>query len=399
MRAPSNPVGAARPSPLSRRTLALVALVVGLAYCALTLVSIRPYGANLSALIAVGDRAGETQPGGLGHRVVIFRHSDGYDGQAYYYVADDPFLQRRRFRDAFRYQRIGYPLAVWAASWGQHSPRPAAMVGVNIIAAMLVGVLSALLIAYYGRGTSVWWALACALSPGLLLGVRFDLTEPLMLALSLGALLLYLRGRIAWSALLFAAALLTREAAILFLLPALAAQMIGRRAARAVVLAASVVPYLAWQVMLTVTLGGSGAAGSRSNFSAPLAGIAAVISAARHASPRNALVHQGSILAVALLTVAALIVAGLQVRRRPDVVVGGMLAHGVAALFGAAGIWIAYTSAARVFGGLFILVILGFARYRTPAFSLLAGGAIVLSCITIINIVFLSPIQPYYLTP
>jgi len=229
--------------------------------------------------------------------------------------------------------------------------------------------------------------------------VRFDLTEPLMLALSLGALLLYLRGRIAWSALVFAAALLTREAAILFLLPALGAEMIGRRAARAVVLAASVVPYLAWQVMLTVTLGGSGAAGSRSNFSAPLVGIAAVISAARHASPRNALVHQGSILAVALLTVAALIVAGLQMRRRPDVVVGSMLAHGVAALFAAAGIWIAYTSAARVFGGLFILVILGFVRYRTRSFSLLAGGAIVLSCITIINIVFLSPVQPYYLTP
>src|SRR5947209_1238998 len=104
-----------------RRALASVILAVVLVYAAVVGLCVRRYGGNLSSLVGVGQRAGEVQPGGLGHHVVVFRNSDGYDGQEYYYVADDPFLQRRAFRDAFRYQRIGYPLVVWAVSLGQRA--------------------------------------------------------------------------------------------------------------------------------------------------------------------------------------------------------------------------------------------------------------------------------------
>jgi hypothetical protein len=327
------------------------------------------------------------------------RNSNGYDGQTYYYVADDPFLQRHTFRDAFRYQRIGYPLAIWAVSLGQRDWRPFAMVGINLVAVMSVAYLSGRLIALLGKGASVWWALASAVNPSLIIGVQADLAEPLTMALSLAGLLLYLRQRVGWAAVALAAALLTRDVAILFIAPLVVAEIAARRVRRGLALVIAVVPYLVWQLVLIGVFGHAGTAPSQANFGAPLAGIRAVVTEARDASLRNALIHEGSILVMVVLVGIAVIVAALDVYRSYDVVLGVILAHGVAALFAGPGIWMAYASAARVFGGLFPLGVFAYARHRTPAYGLLVGGIVLLTLFTFVRLVAINPALPYYVTP
>lgn len=396
---PVTPTTPTTPVPWVHRGLLLVVLVTALIYIGVVALSVRHYHGNLSALIDAGDRSIGGYGHLIGHHVIIFRHTDGYDGLTYYFAADDPFLQRRVYHDVFRYQRIGYPVAVWAASLGQHALRPLAMVGVNIIAVLAVAYLSGLIILLWGKGTSVWWALACAVNPGLLIAVQGDLAEPLTIALSLWGLLLYMRQRIAWAALAFAAALLTREVAVLFIAPLVIAEVMARRWRGAVALVLAGVPYLLWQVILAATFGHVGAQGSQGNFTLPLVGIGAVITEAGHNSLRGALVHQGSILAVVVLVVATLVVALVQVRRRYDIVSGGLLAHGLAALFAGPGIWIAYTSAARVFGGIYPLTVFGFAQQRGRMFYLLVIANVLLTLFTFIRLIAISPTLPYYVTP
>jgi hypothetical protein len=392
-------VGADQRTALSQRVLLLVVLVVGAIYAGVIGLSVRHYGGNPSSLIDVGQKAGETEPDGLGHHVVVMRNSNGYDGQTYYYVADDPFLQRRTFRNAFRYQRIGYPLAIWAVSLGQRDWRPFAMVGINLVAVMLVAYLSGRLIALLGKGASVWWALASAVNPSLIIGVQADLAEPLTMALSLAGLLLYLRQRVGWAVVALAAALLTREVAFLFIAPLVVAEIAARRVRRGLALVMAVVPYLVWQLVLIGVFGHAGTTSSQANFGAPLAGIRVVVKEARDASLRNALIHEGSILVLVVLVGIAVIVAALDVYRRYDVVLGVILAHGVAALFAGPGIWMAYASAARVFGGLFPLGVFAYARHRTPAYGLLVGGIVLLTLFTFVRLVAISPALPYYVTP
>lgn len=381
------------------RTLVLIMAVVGLVYLAVVGLRIRHYGYNVSALIDAGQKVVRHEPGALGHHVIVFRDSGGYDGLAYYSVAADPFLQHPVIRDPFRYQRIGYPLLIWAASLGQRAWRPVAMVAVNLVAVMLVALLSALIIAAYGGKASPWWALAGAINPSLIIGVEYDLAEPLLMACCLLGLFLYLRRRVGWAALAFAAAMLMREVAILFILPVLIAEVVARRPLRAALMLLSVAPYLIWQAILAAAFGRVGLGTSRGNLDLPLAGIGAVIAEARHGSLRSALVHQGSIALVIVLVIVAIIISAVQLWRRPDVVVGSILVHGLAALLGGAAIWETYASAARVFGGIYPLGIFASTRYRTVSFALIGTLSIVITLLTFVRLVLILPVQPYYVTP
>ncbi len=376
-----------------------VVLLTGLFYLAVIGLRIGHYGDNISSLIAVGQKSGALAPGAVGHHVVVFRGTEGYDGFAYYEVAADPFLRHPILRDPFRYQRIGYPVAVWAVSLGRREWQPAAMAVVNVAAVLAVAYLSALIIMAVGRGMSVWWALAAAINPMLIIGVEYDLAEPLMAACCLLALFLYLRHRIVAATIALALALLTREAAILFIVPLLIGEMLSRHYRHAGLLAVSVVPYVAWQVTLARVLGSSGLGTSKGNFDAPLVGINAVIQEMRHQSLRSIAVHEGSILVVALLVVLAFVVAALQLRKRYDVLSGAVFVHAGAALIGGTAIWVAYASAARVFGCIYPLSVISYVRHRSWDFALLVALVVVLSVLTFVRLVVVSPVLPYYVTP
>jgi hypothetical protein len=193
----------------------------------------------------------------------------GYDGQYSYYIALDP-LRAGPYLDVapYRYTRILYPMLARILALGQANAIPYAMLGINF-AALVLGTLA---VASWLRrkGLSVWFSLIFGLYPGLLLGVKNDLTEPLCYALvALGVYLFDFGGRLrlTWSALAFALALLTRETSIVF--PLLfgvglavgwqAETIAGSRLRMAAVFTGMALgPFMAYKLFLTVALGSAG---------------------------------------------------------------------------------------------------------------------------------------------
>jgi len=386
-----------------RRAMALVALLTGLIYAAVVGITAGRYGNNLSALIVAGEPYVEQyaaqHTGSPGHHIVVYRYTS-YDGLGYYYVAGNPFMRKPNIADALRYQRIGYPFLVWLLSLGRRPWQPAVMVGVNVAAVVAVALLAGAIIRRYAPGASPWWALACAVNPALIIGVQDDLIEPLLTALALGGLLLYLRGRVAWSSLLFAAALLTREVSVLFLIPPLVAELAARRFGRFAALALAVAPYLVWERVVARAIGHSSTATVEHNFQPPLVGMRLALAGFSHA-PTWQRIHIPGIVAAMALVVAALAVAAWQARRRLDVVVGGIIVHCAAALFGGYVIWQGYRSAPRVFGGVYPLLIFAYLLYRrrNKGFAPLIGLIALLTAYVFLTQVLLAPAQPYYVTP
>ena len=207
-----------------------------------------------------------------------------------------------------------------------------------------------------------------------------------------------LRQRILWAALMFAAALLTREIALLFLLPVLVAELYARRLRRALMLGLSVAPYLLYQVILMRAFGDPGVV--KGDFGAPFVGIWSLVHSVWHVPLRDALIHQGSLLVVAAVVIGALAVALPRLRQSYDIAVGGMMFQSAAALFATYDrIWGHYNSVARVFGGIYILTVFAFARHRTMALRLLVGIIVALSLFTFMRPVAISPVDSYFVKP
>jgi hypothetical protein len=231
------------------------AALAGLAVAA----AAHPHGGDLSALV----RMSAQPPLGPDARArdPSFRElqRNSYDGQFYWAIGADPLavgsVHPHLDDPPYRY---GHPLYSWLAllaSGGRVQALPEGLVAVGLLSMLVAGVAAALLAVAVGR--SPWWGLAAALNPGLLIAAMNDLAEPLAAALLLLGLLAYVHRR--WGAAIAAFALgsLAKEP-LLLVGPALAAWELWRRRAsplRALLLAASPVPALAWWVWLRVHLG------------------------------------------------------------------------------------------------------------------------------------------------
>lgn len=116
----------------------------------------------------------------------------GYDGQFYFFIAQDPFLRNPQIAatldNSLRYRRILYPLLAWLVTFGQRAWLPWALVLINVAAG--TAAVAGLAEGARRRGRSPWLALIVALYPGLWMPILMDLTEPLQLALLAWALVL-----------------------------------------------------------------------------------------------------------------------------------------------------------------------------------------------------------------
>lgn len=130
------------------------------------------------------------------------RSGDGYDGQFTFYIAEDLLLRQpyttHSLDNSLRYRRILYPLLAWAGSLGDPLRIPAALVGINVLAATLT--VWILAVAARRAGTNPWLTLLVTINVGTWLPLLGDLTEPLQCALLAAgfltdsALLLFLSG-------------------------------------------------------------------------------------------------------------------------------------------------------------------------------------------------------------
>lgn len=209
----------------------------------------------------------------------------GYDGQFAYYIAVDlGGAWRHMDAPAYRYARLGYPLAARLAALGIAALVPWTMLALNL-AAVAAGAW-ALAAWLRERGASPWWALVYGFYPGLFIAVQNDLTEVTAYSLAaVGALLLARAGpptgaavagerpagfrRFVGAGAVFGVAGLSRETALLFPAVYAAARALTawrapagsrrRPAMEALALAAlGVLPALLWRQVAYAIFGSGG---------------------------------------------------------------------------------------------------------------------------------------------
>lgn len=216
-------------------------------------------------------------------------HDNGYDGQFCYYIALDP-VNARYYVDTpgYRYTRILYPLVARLLALGQAALIPYTLLLVNLLA--VAGGTLAVAAWLARRAVSPWFGLVYGFYPGLFVGLRRDLTEPVSYALVALAILLFDDGgrrRVAWAGLAFALAILTREVAAFFALLyglsllRLPQRLDPRAFARrevwgqaALLLALAGLPLLLYKGFLLAWLGSTGVPSELSPFQLPFHGIA-----------------------------------------------------------------------------------------------------------------------------
>jgi hypothetical protein len=246
----------------------------------------------------------------------------GYDGQFFYVQAVDPLL-RDRARSAleatngeYRAQRVLYPAVAYVAAAGSEDGLPWAMLLLNVAAALAATVAVALFAR--SRGSSGWWALAVGLSPGVVLAVLRDLSEPLAVAGLVGGLVAW-RMRRPWLAGgALTAAVLAREVMVLAVI-AIAVEALWRRLRRgdrhvaADALRACVVPlsaFVAWQLYLLDRFDRLASSTTPpGQFRAPLAGLFDSADSAISDASLGSAWDLGYLLMVAAAVVAAVLVA------------------------------------------------------------------------------------------
>jgi hypothetical protein len=201
----------------------VVAAVVAVA-C--TCVAVRQYHvAGIASFINVGRiyyEKGHTSPTIDRHaqpsRVPGYAGANGYDGEFYYFIALDPVhAHDYLLNPGFTYSRIAYPMAARSLALGSADAIPYTLLIINILA---ISIATFLLSRWLGaHGVHPAFALAYGLFPGLVFAGTSDLTEPLAFTLAAAGSLTFLsprRGARWLAAVLFAAALLTRETTALF---------------------------------------------------------------------------------------------------------------------------------------------------------------------------------------
>jgi hypothetical protein len=243
-----------RPVAAALLAAVLLALLLGVRVAA---------AGGLSGLVVAGDAfVGPGRPADL---AVVHERSTGYDGQFVYRLAVDPFTRTETAygitldNPTYRQQRIGLPLTAWALHNATRLPLSAALPLVDALALVAAAWAGAVLAQRLGR--HALWGVLVALSPGLVVAVTRDLTEPLATALLLVGLVAW-TGRRPWLAVpAFTAAVLTRETTLAVLAglglyevyrlvrPAPAARAPDRAgtARRAALLLVPLATYVAWQ--------------------------------------------------------------------------------------------------------------------------------------------------------
>jgi hypothetical protein len=266
---------ASKRSQQEASTLAVYAppvLVSVLLSALLALLILNLYGFNPTGPIMIGDQWDGRRFWTPETRVLP---GVGYDGQFFYYLAQDPLLLSSDAPTQFdnppyRAGRILYPLLTYLLALGQPSLIPWALLAVNVLAAAAATAAAVAITRTLGaRPTFSLWVL---LSPSIFVGLIADLAEPTAVACLVLGVALYLRGRLGWAGLALALATLARE--VSGAVPAIfAAHALWRRRWRqaALYLAPLALPAL-WHLWVGVRYGGLPLLKANPNFGFPLSG-------------------------------------------------------------------------------------------------------------------------------
>ncbi len=198
------------------RNKAFLLVLIGIAYSAILFVSARnQFGGKLSGFLF-------TSPVGrcpdVYHDGLLIRDDSGYDGQFFYYMAIDPFIHNPQLYrctgiDAYRYQRVLFPLVSSALSGGKKERLPIVMLAVNL-GAILLGAYFLMRICE-SAGLHPGAALFLAFSPAPLISLTRSTCEPLYIAALIGAFYFYaVKRHLAWTAAALCLSMFAKELAL-----------------------------------------------------------------------------------------------------------------------------------------------------------------------------------------
>jgi hypothetical protein len=170
------------------------------------------YRGNWSALFCTGAVRGAPASLATEH-IYQFKGSAGYDGQAYHYIAHDPFLRDAELKSfvdepRLRYRRILVPGLAWLMALGQSDRVDRAYFLVFLAMAGLGIYWSCALCHRFGR--PAWWGLTFLLLPAVIVGIDRMVIDVALAAFTVGFALHWERpSGLFW--LILASAALTRE--------------------------------------------------------------------------------------------------------------------------------------------------------------------------------------------
>jgi len=184
--------------------------------------------------------------------IYVFPNSFGYDGQAYHYIAHDPFFRRgfARSVDAprLRYRRILVPGLAWAFAGGDDRRIDGAYIGV-VLGFVLLG-------AYWtGRyavvlGYPPWRGLSFALVPAVLISIDRLTVDVALAACCVGFALYTREWRPVKLYVVLVAAALSREMGLLLIVAFVLSLLFERRFRDALLFATAALPAACWYIFI-----------------------------------------------------------------------------------------------------------------------------------------------------
>lgn len=362
----------------------------------LVMYSIRPYGYNMSSMIRIAENEEEGvvkeyfQKG-----FVIFTDGGGYDGQYYYYSAMDPLMKDGVYKNAFRQQRVLYPLLSRALAIGEPAFLPYSMYLLNLLAIAFGMYFFILILEHFSLNPA--WSLLYGLSPPSIMTIQYDLPSPLSMALIITAVYFYLVKENAWaSTLFFALALLTREDSVMVLFPLLLWDFQKKRSfARIAVFLTSLLPFLIWQYYVAVKAGFVATAASSTVIGlVPFSGIIGYSKLVTLSGLKETLKEAGSFLVFFyFMACAAAVLAALRRQRHFFYYVS--LAYSLLAVFTVPSQWNNFSGLLRMFYGIFPFLVLSYGVEKGVYVKYCALFICALTFLTVVRITLISPVFPY----
>jgi hypothetical protein len=195
------------------------------------------FGSNFPVPAALANLNIRTVPG-----------AQGYDGQFYFYIAQDPFLNRGYAQSLdqprFRYRRILVPLAAHALAAGRPHAIAISFAVVTLFSVFIGSYWLARFASVVGRHPA--WGCAFLFVPGVLISVDRQTVDAALAACCVGFALYLVEDRPRALFGVLVAAALTRETGILLIAAAAGTAFLDRRFARSFALAAAALPAFAW---------------------------------------------------------------------------------------------------------------------------------------------------------
>ncbi|MFH1038965.1 MAG: hypothetical protein V1789_09905 [PVC group bacterium] len=362
------------------RPILTVLLVIFSFYAAVILVYAARFDFNLSGFACIGDRF--ASPEMISPGTVVILGSRGYDGQFFFFAAQDPLIRNEAWRSidvpAYRYQRILYPWLAGLLALGEPDWIPLTLVLVNLAAILMGSFFVARMLEREGK--SPWYACVYGLFSGFILCVLRDLAGPVAMGFLVGALDYFSRRKFYPGAVFFSAALLSREVLIVvpavYLLFALFSR--GRRGGgRLPALAGSFVPFLLWSGYVFFRFRDRPWRGGSGNVGPPLSGLISYGKAVLAAPGRSS--EKAYLVLISAVCVLSLYLAVREVLRSKDEEGVSFLIYALFPFFLSNSVWVEPWSYGRVLRPGAVLLIVNFSRSRDRLYLYPLFGHLLLS--------------------